>query len=159
MEDEMRVSLTYPQVMTGSMVGLMRELKARQRNSRPTGGARSDKAEGWTANIEGALAEMAVAQALGLNWSCSVDTFKSEPDVGKYEVRMRTQHQWELIVRPDDYEDRIYIHVTGVAPDFWIRGWMYGREAKRDEWLQSHGGREPAWFAPNKALHPMSELP
>lgn len=159
MEEEMRVSLKYTQVMTGAMVGLMREVKSRQAGLKHIGGSIGDLSKGWGINIEGALGEMAVAQALGLYWSGSVDTFTSEPDVGIYEVRTRSKHEYELLIRPKDKDDTIYIHVTGLAPDFWIRGWMYAREAKRDEWKQTYGDRHPAWFVPNEMLHPMSELP
>jgi len=116
-------------------------------------------------HIVGAMGELACAKALGVEWEESVNTFKGIADVaGSVEVRTRTKERYELIVRPDDSDDRHYVHVfalpesTGGSREFVIRGFISGRDAKRVEWLRRHGGYREAYFVPNSALTPISVI-
>jgi len=113
----------------------------------------------WTLHIEGAAGEVAVAKATGRYWQASVNSFKTGGDVGKLQVRARSDHNYELLVRDDDPDEPPFVLVTGKAPHFWVRGWMYGWDAKRVEWRRNHGNREPAFFVPHEYLLPMEELP
>ena len=113
--------------------------------------------EGWGVHIEGACGEMAVAKALGVYWDGSVNTFKG-PDVGSIQVRTRSEDYYGLLVRAKDADDDVFVLVTGRSPEFVIRGWLRGSEAKREEWLSSHGGRPPAYFVPQERLRPIGEL-
>jgi hypothetical protein len=45
--------------------------------------------------------------------------------------------------------------VTGLAPVFILRGWIWGREGKRDEWWTDPACGRPAFFVPQNALRPM----
>lgn len=107
---------------------------------------------GWDVHIDGALGELAVAKALNRFWSASVGTFKTGGDVGSIQVRCRSRHDYELLVRDTDPDDAAFILVTGRAPTFRVHGWIYGRDAKRPEWRQTHGNRPPAYFVPHSAL-------
>jgi hypothetical protein len=158
-EKDMNVKLKPYEVTSGAMVGLMREAKSREEGRVRTGGDPDEPSMGWGIHIEGALGEMAVAKALGLYWSASVNTFKTEADVGIYEVRTRSRDWYDLLIRSDDSDDKIFILVTGSSPDFCLRGWFRAGDAKQDKWLQHHGGKPPAWFVPQKYLLPISELP
>jgi hypothetical protein len=39
-----------------------------------------------------------------------------------------------------------------------VRGWLFGRDAKRAEWMRSHGGRPGAYFPPDSALYGIESL-
>jgi len=109
-------------------------------------------------HCEGACGELALAKCFGVYWNGSINTFKRGGDVLGWEVRTRSQHDYDLIVRPRDNPDSIYWLVTGTAPSYRIHGWIKGSDAKQDGWMKTHGGRAPAYFAPQSALHREFEL-
>lgn len=113
--------------------------------------------DGWRAHIEGACGELAVAKYLRKYWDGSVDTFRTLPDLGNVEIRTRSRHDYELIIRPDDDTEKYYVLVTGRAPHYRIRGYILGAAARCDQWVQRHGGRSPAWFVPSQALIPLQK--
>lgn len=98
---------------------------------------------------------MSAAKAIGVEYVFTVNTFK-KADLGEYtQVKGRTRHDYELLVRPDDDPQHLFICVTGIAPTLYVRGWLWGHEAMQLEYRQTHGGRPPAYFVPHKKLHPM----
>ena len=103
---------------------------------------------------------MAAAKALGLYWGGSVDTFKKEMDLDNLEIRTRSRHSWDLLVRPYEADDRWYLLVTGEAPNFRVIGVMRGKEAKQPQWLQNHGDGKykPAYFVPKDQLIPIERV-
>jgi len=108
----------------------------------------------------GALGELIFSKVFDFEWSRSVDTFKSEPDVDKYEVRTRTEHWHDLIVRKDDSDESPFALVTGdwrKDLEYRVHGWILGGDAKEDKWLKGYGGREPAWFVPKIFLSSFGE--
>lgn len=117
-----------------------------------------DEGQGWNIHIEGAGGEIALAKALGMYWSGSVNTFKVGGDVGELQVRTRSQHYYDLILRPDDRDDDLFALVTGLMPNYLVRGWTYARDAKRSEFVQKYGGRPAAWFVPTHFLRPFKKL-
>lgn len=137
-------------------VGVRRQIEAFRAGRQDQHGATSaevgGRGRGWHLHIEGAAGEMAVAKALNRHWSASVNTFKVGGDVGRVQVRTRSRHDYELIVRPEERDTDAFILVTGIAPAFRVHGWCYGREAKREEWRQNHGGHGAAFFVPASAL-------
>lgn len=151
------IILTIAEMHAGAQTGINRQIAALKRELKDQHGFNGD---GWGIHIEGACGEIAFCKLMNRFWSPSVNTFKTEADVGEqYEVRTRSQHEYELLIREDDNDDRIFVLVTGHAPKFIIHGWKTGREAKRDEWQQTHGGRPPAWFVPHINLEPISLIP
>jgi len=142
------VTLTWHEVAMAAEVGKLRYLSAIKHNRRGRPGYEGGR---WTEHIEGAAGEYAVAKFLGIHWDGSVDAFQ-RADVGRLEVRTRSRHDWDLIVRQDDADDSPFVLVTGQAPEYRVRGWIRGGEAKRPEWLRDHGHHGPAWFVPAAAL-------
>src|SRR5690242_2973336 len=129
----MKVTLDWSELELAAAVGLRRQISSMRDQ-------REDKhgfsGPGWTIHIEGACGELAVAKALGRYWNGSVDTFKA-PDLGcdvreaeSLQIRTRSNAYYDLIVRPDDADQDVYILVTGRAPEFEVHGWIRGREAK-----------------------------
>lgn len=114
----------------------------------------------WQAHIEGACGEVAVAKAMGKYWGGSVNTFKSGGDIDStgWEVRTRSSHDYDLIIREDDPDGRVFILVTGISPDYCVWGWIKSEDAKRNEWVENYGGHGKAYFVPKSALKSMGEL-
>lgn len=151
----MQVDLTMSESTCSAMVGVFRNLASIFKGSRSS--APADKL--WQVHIEGALGEAAVAKALNTYNPLTVNTFKGA-DIGhKIQVRTRSQHGYDLIVRTDDSDDEVYVLVTGSCPSYIIQGWCYGHEAKQPEHLANHGGRGEAWFVPASKLKPITDMP
>lgn len=151
-----KVTLTNREMAMGADCGVMRNIAAMVDNRENAYGF--DEEYGWNAHIEGACGEIAAAKVLGRFWSPTVNTFKA-PDIGaNIQARTRSRHDYELIIRPKDNPDNLFVLVTGIAPNFTVRGYHVGREAKRDEWKHDHGARPPAWFVPQDCLRPIGDL-
>ncbi len=148
------IELTWFELWQASQVGCRRHIEAVQAGYGQ--GAFPDK--NWTLHVEGAAAEMATAKVFGWYWSGSVNTFQ-DADIGKrVQVRWRSKPNYELIVRPRDKDEDFFILVRGQSPRYEIVGGILGRDAKRDEWLQTYGGRQPAHFVPDSALCSVDEM-
>jgi hypothetical protein len=150
------VTLTWHEAAMASEVGRLRQLAA-IRAGRPDRHGFSGL--GWDAHVEGACGELSVAKVLGRYWDGSVDTFKSPDLPGGVQVRTRSKHDWELLIRPCDPREAVYVLVTGRCPSYRVHGWIQGSEAMRQEWLANHAGRPPAYFIPQEALLPLTTLP
>lgn len=110
---------------------------------------------GWDVHVEGALGELAFAKAFGRYPGFTVNTYRDGGDVGPYEVRTRSKHHYDLLIRPNDKDGSYYVLVTGVAPTYRIHGYVLGGDAKRPEWLHGYGGRPEAYFVPKESLIPI----
>lgn len=153
----MEVRLTVSEIAQAAQVGMMRQLSSLKRNLSPAHGIRPEQA--WGSHIEGACGEMALAKALGVFWSGTVDQFKRPGgDVLDLEVRTRSRHDYDLLVRQDDRDEAVFVLLTGVAPVYVVRGWMRGSDCKQFEFMREHGGRECAYFVPQSRLNPMSQI-
>ena len=150
------VQLSAYEVRMAAAIGVERQLESISRGLKDAAGLRDSA--GWSEHISGCLGELAVCKALGWHWSATVNTFKNGADIrDRIEVRTRSRHSYELIIRPDDAPNKFYVLVTGRASEFWVRGWILGAQARRDEWWHGHGGRDHAWFVPHSALNPMPD--
>jgi hypothetical protein len=109
-------------------------------------------------HILGARGEIAFRKFIGSSGALTVNTFRSVPDVDGYEVRTRSRDDYDLILRSDDPDDKIYVLVVGRGCRFRVVGWLRGSERYRHG-QKAYGGRPPAWFVPQCDLHEMSELP
>lgn len=152
----MKVTLTPREVWIANAIGGMRQFEAVRKNLPDKYGCSSP--DGWGLHIEGCAGEIAAARVLDRYWSPSVNTFKTEGDVGSLQVRTRSNDGYDLIVREDDGDNDLFVLVLGKIPEFEVVGWIRGADAKRSEWLNGYGGRPPAYFAPRSALHPLAEL-
>jgi hypothetical protein len=152
----MNVTLTEYELMQASMVGCLRYIAAIKRNYK----SGTKFKAGWSEHVEGACGEVAAAKALGAYWGGSINTFKTGGDLDStgYEVRTRSEQNYDLIIRDDDPNDRIFILVTGQTPNYEIAGWLLAADAKQVEFKKDYGGYGPAYFVPRKHLRPMREL-
>lgn len=151
----MNISLKWHEVLMAAQIGVVRQVQSLKKGLRDKHG---HEGAGWNLHLEGCCGELAVAKALNQFWDGSVNSFKVGGDVGGLHVRTRSKHSYELIVRDDDPDDAAFVLVTGTCPEYRVRGWILGGDAKRSEWRQTHGGREAAWFVPHENLHPIECL-
>lgn len=139
-------------------VGAMRMRASRNtgRNPHRSQEGRSDEHRLWHETL-GCLAEAAVAQHLGIAYDGSVNRFHDRPDVGPFEVRATDRRDGCLILRDNDLPDRPYVLAVGTGRDpvIELRGWLYGREGRRGEWLRDPHGRRPCWMVPQASLRPV----
>lgn len=113
------VSLDTGEMMEGAILGIERVLAV----------VRPRQAVHWERNIQGALAEMAAAKAVGVKFLPTINTFHTEADLPwALEVRWAEKRDRSLLVRSNDVLDRRFILVTGRAPTFLVPGWAWGRE-------------------------------
>ena len=151
-----RVRLSHSELMTAAFAGVMRHVAARKKKAKQAYGQSS---VGWSEHIEGAAGEKAFAKALNRYWSNELAaTPNKKPDVANYEVRTRTRHDYDLVVRENDDESLVAL-VTGSCGDYMVRGWIRAGDAKRPEWFTSHADRPPQYYVPQSALKPFPELP
>ena len=146
-----QVTLTWPEVVLATNAGTMRRisaLKSGRVDLQPDACPPS-----WDRDINGALAELAVAKWAGVFWSGTIGRIDL-PDVGRLEVRSKVKDGDRLVIRPDDKDESIYVSVLVQAPMCWLCGWLRAREARRPEWLLTQGRH----FVRDQFLHPMSEL-
>jgi hypothetical protein len=133
------------------------ETVARQRQDEAVRAGRPDRhgyrgSDGYALHRLGAAGELVVARFLEVPWEATVNTFKA-PDIGDIlQIRTRSEHWHDLIIRPDDSDDEVFVLVTGEPPELIIHGWIVGRDAKQSQWRNEHGGRPMAYFVPKIAL-------
>ena len=151
-----KIDLTPAEMYMAASIGVARHIAACVKHSANAHGA--DNEHGWQYHIEGACGELAVAKALDIAWSPTINTYKSAGDVGLLEVRTRSRHDYELVVREND-KDATFILVTGVAPHLIVRGWINAKDARMPEWFVSHANRPPQFYVPHAALFDLETLP
>lgn len=149
------VTLSWSEAAMAIEVGCMRQVASLKAGRQDAHGM--DK-EGWSEHIEGACGELALAKHLGVYWDGAVDTFGREDLPGGIQVKTRSQHHYDLLVRLGDRDDHRFVLVTGRCPNYTVRGWILGRDAKRPEYLKDYANRAPAYFVPKEKLHCPSNL-
>jgi hypothetical protein len=157
MSEPLWVTLTNRELTMAAECGIMRNIACLIDGREPAHGF-DDENGSWNAHVEGACGEVAAAKVLGRFWSPTVNTFHA-PDIGlKIQVRTRSRHDYDLLVRSSDGADHAVVCVTGLAPRFAVHGYLIAQDARRDEWVQRYGGRPPAWFVPKKHLRDIRDL-
>jgi hypothetical protein len=154
----MLVELTEEQFQHAIKIGERRQEEALQKRLPDKYGF--DGVAGLAIHIEGAAGELAVAETLRIPWGATVNTFKQVADLAdNVEIRTRSKSSYDLIVRPDDKDQSIFILVLRTAPKkFNVVGWIQAAEAKQEKWLQTYGHRPSAYFVPQSALKPIETL-
>lgn len=149
------VTLNSYELAQAGTTGLLRNIAALKR-----GYKNKNENANWQNHVEGACGEVAVAKLLGKYWGGSINTFKEGGDLDStgWEVRTRSSHQYDLIIRKDDADDRVFILVTGNAPNYQVHGWILAADGKRPKWLKDYGGHGEAYFVPKDALRRLGDL-
>ena len=153
----MKVHFTADECVMGATAGIFRQMWALSHGCRDYHGADS-RVNGWQVAIEGCLGEHAVAKAANI-WHCGRGVFRG-PDVGEdWEVRTSGHRNGRLIIREKDHDEAPYILVIGFCRDYELKGWMLGRDAKKECYLTAPDKtRQSCYCVPAADLKPMEEL-
>jgi len=147
------VVFTWSEVRLSAVKGVDRNLRALYKGRRRLFGRDS----GWDENIIGALGEDAVAKHLD-RYPSRGPELDYEGDVGHVQVRATTHPLGRLIVKREDADGAAFVLARVTEPVVVLVGWLYGHEAKRDQWWEPTA-HSPAYFVPEHALRPMDGLP
>jgi len=151
----MNIALEWYEVSRAALVGVTRNVEALRRGYQHTRVIHDE----WNIHILGALGECAFAKATGRYWSGSVNTFKSGGDVGEnIQIRTRSKHTYDLIVRDGDKDGDIFVLVTGGPTEFQVQGWIGAADAKKEKFKQNYGGYGNAFFVPARELKSVTDL-
>jgi hypothetical protein len=150
------VFLNWTELLMAAIVGVRRNISSMAKELVQKHGC-CDR-DSWLVHINGACGEMASAKVLGLYWDASVDVFKRSDLPYGIQVRTRSSHSYDLLVRKSDSSDDIFVLVTGDPPSLVVRGWCLGADAKQERFLQNYGNREPAYFIPQSELSDIQQL-
>jgi len=145
----MKISLDTKEILQSAVVGVMRQTENIKLGRVTNHGA--DPKDAWGLHVAGALAEMALAKALGVYWS-GAHGFRSR-DVLGYEVRTTHHQNGRLIVHGDDDDEAKFALVVGRDGTYDIPGWVYGYVAKSDDYWDDPCGGRPAYFVPQDHLN------
>jgi hypothetical protein len=149
------VRLEWFEVSRAALVGVSRNVEALRKGCVN----RMQVNDEWSIHILGALGECAFAKATNRYWNGSVNTFKAGGDVGdSIQIRTRSRHSYDLIVRDNDRDSDVFVLVTGGPHDFTIHGWMPASEAKQQKFRANYGNYGEAYFVPQSALRPIDPL-
>lgn len=149
-----RVELTLEQELRAARVGAKRYLNARRNGLQ----GRHYNGSQWSAHIEAACSELAVALALGLPWS-GEHVFEppyDRPDVGD-NIEVRHVGGGRLVLRMDERDlaktDRVWVLVTGWAPSFGVVGAWESGLVLPSSWIHEYPERS-VWEIPASELRP-----
>lgn len=143
----MELKLSEAEIFMGALAGVTRCIKGMRSLDDRYGVDRT-----WDIDIEGCLAEMALAKFLNLYWR-GINKVKGT-DVGeKTECRSTSYLNGRLILHEDDDDDTRYWLVTGVLGHYHIRGWILGCNGKAERFWQDPTGKNRwAFFVPQNEL-------
>ena len=105
----------------------------------------------WQIDIEGLLAEAAVAKAVGVYYAPitgALDTTLGDILPG-VQIRSTKYDSGSLLVHDSDHDDHRFILVTGASGKYRIAGWCYGREGKDKKFWKTYKGRSCYWVPQN----------
>lgn len=127
------------------------------------------KFDDYNRHILGAAGELAAAQALGIPFDATCNTFNSFPDlhIGELKIQVRTRNllgDGRLFVR--DYEvrdaekrEQPFVCVQGLKNEFEVKGWRLGKHCEKPEWKAMPGNKPPAiYLVPDNQLEPIQLL-
>lgn len=160
MTDAVVVELTWRDIHIAGGVAVSRAVNAIARGRRDRFGLTHDGNLGADMEWMGCIGEMAVSKFTNRFWAAGLEI--DRVDATDYEVRTVGETRKRLILHPTDHDDLPYISafVSRVRlPLVILRGFVLGRDGKRQEWWTDPGTGRPAFFVPTDRLLPMAEIP
>jgi hypothetical protein len=147
------VKLTMAEVLQGAATGTMRHMESVSRGEQHKPPLKPQD-NGLMLHIEGACGEIAYAKWRGVYFDPRINSYKGADFGTNVQIRTRSNHDYELLIRDNDNPEHFYVLVTGMAPTYRVVGWIKGSDAMKPEWRKDWGGRGEAWFVPHSALTP-----
>ena len=145
------ITLTPSEILQGAMVGVMRQTKGIEKGRRHAHNSDQEATKDWQQHVEGALGEMALAKYLGVYWS---NGFLGACDVAGSDVRQTDRQNGCLLLHQRDEDSRPFFLVTGKCGTYTIRGWLYAKDGKVDQYWKDPVGGRAAYFVPQSKLNP-----
>ncbi len=152
-EKNIEISLDKNEARIAALTGVERKLESIYgKYDRDEVGNEKYKTNSWDYEINGAAAELAFGKYRGCYWGAGVNTFK-KADLGKtLQVRHTDRDNGRLIVRPGDNRSHKFILVVGKIPRFRIVGWMLGKDAMVDRYIDNPNRGKQCWMVPQSEL-------
>jgi hypothetical protein len=149
------VKLSRHELLSAAVAGCQRRVVSVE-VQRPQFYGADERGNYWQIDIQGAIAEFAVAKAFDKYWEPATDkSLKSLPgDVGFYQIRSTMHKTGQLIVHERDADDVPFILAIVSEPYVKLAGFLYGGEAKQIGDKRKYGDY---WVSQDK-LRSLSEL-
>lgn len=110
-------------------------------------------ADNWERDINGCLAELAVAHYLNLFWCGTIKQTKERDAGALVDVRSIDRPDRRLILHPGDPDAVPFVLVHVRAPVCDLIGWMYASEGKQQQWwADPTGAGRAAFFVPQEEV-------
>lgn len=144
-----QIILSPAEIQMASLVGCQRAIENIKNNDIYSRSGESQH-DLFGRMVIGALAEAALAKHLNKFWSKGV---KGSADVDDVDVRCTHYHSGDLEMHTWDKDDRKYYLLTGMLGTYTVKGWIYGKDAKKPEfWKVKKEGRDPQFWVPQSYL-------
>lgn len=132
------VRLTEEEHLLAAMAGVFRRVRSTAIGKKDNAGHTGR--DPWSMEVEGCCAEMAAAKALGVYWTGQQG--QGARDILGFEVR-HTEHPLGRlrVKRHGDPDDVPFLLVVGAMGSYVVVGWMLGKDAKQEKWLDDPGNR------------------
>jgi hypothetical protein len=115
--------------------------------------------ERFRQELVGACGEMAFGKLSGRWFIPSLNTFHVTADAfSDIEVRATDRVNGRLIVRDNDSDARRFVLALVEGDAVRFAGWMTGRDAKQDKWLDNPNGSRESWWVEQWHLNSMDSL-
>lgn len=148
----MRVQLTYSEIILGAMAGVHRRVEYLK--SGLSNRYQPSMEQIWGAQIEGALAEQALAKGLNKYFSGKGEFGQSDLDEN-IECRATSWPDGRLILHDADKDEARYYLLVGEVGHYRIIGSIYGWEGKKKEYLDDPNQTgKSAYYVPQSELEP-----
>jgi hypothetical protein len=144
-----KIILSTAEIQVASMVGIQRQIEDIKWENHEKIGEKKELA--WQRHIEGALSECALAKYFNVYWNKRPH---NEPDVGDVDVRATHWMSGCLRIDQKDKDDKKYYLLTGLNGEYIVRGWLYGKDGKKEEyWGTKDPNRPPCYWIPQDKLN------
>jgi hypothetical protein len=147
----MRVDFDSEEIRRWAYAGVDRRVSAMAKNRKGAHGF--NRSDFWQLDLEGLLAEAAVAKALGVYYAPvtgALDTGLGDVLPG-IQVRSTKYDTGSLLVHDSDADSDLFLLVTGASGSYIVRGYISGKDAKNPSFTKTHKGRTAYWV-PQSAL-------
>lgn len=150
------IVLTKAEMYLAAITGINRRIDSIAGHFSNEGRFGASKVGIWDMDIDGAGAELAFHKYKKIFFAGVTGNFKEADALLNVQIRHSprdsTKEKVSLIVRKNDNPDHFYVLVTGIMPTYTVIGFIFGRDAQKDIWIEDPNNKSPAWFVPINAL-------
>jgi len=146
------IKLTATEISLGAHIGVRRNIESVLSGRGDTVGNADDT---WSSNIDGALAEVAVAKHLNLWLDPNLGKF-GDADVGEWHIRATKYKKGHLHLKPQDKSGK-YLLVIGTFDTWRIAGWIDAEQARQEKYFRVMKKERPTpcYWIPQDDLNPL----